>query len=783
MTVVVPDSLNYASISPITTYVTPQKQAAKRHYGSHQYFTKRAWNVIQAYINNFTQPGDVVCDPYGGSGVTVIEALVLNRKGIYVDISPWAGFLAEQVALAPVDLQQLLQAFHQVELGCRNKIKTWSSMSDVDVEAIPVERWYPKGYPLPHNADVPCVEDLFTHRQLLCLAELFHFIQQVQDPVQRNLLRYAFSATLYMCNRTFISAKGRKESRGGSSIFSIFRYKVAKQAVELNPWTIFEGRVQRLIACKRETNQFIGVHPNGSKSARFIKGYAQNLSEYIQPESVDYVFTDPPYGSHIAYLDLTTMWNAWLGFKTTKKDKQQETIEAGDADHSPEHFKQTLSQGIGEIFKILKYDRYLSIVFAHREPAMWDTIVKAAEAAGFEYVNTVAQPLNVIWSMHKKKNPLTVISGELILNFRKVKNPRTLAISSVGSNAVGIIKDSAELSIVQRNGATTDDIYSDLIPKLLEHSLLGEVSSKIGDVTPILNQEFQYDTENRIWFVRPGKKLGCHIPIEHRIRFYVTDFLNHNQRIGNRATIDDNVFNVLPKLKNGEQPRKQRIMEEIKKIASPIEGKFWVLREEPQHVFDFAAPDIGPVSAPIVAKPEDEYEHNEILHLLASTAQAAGFACYIGKKEQSSDQRFSEMSAKTLPFLAGASEFTEDKVVQIDLLWLEGKRTVLAFEIEHSTSITTALDRFIELLRIDASMAEKLVVVAPKSRRRKLNQVLVQSHYIGAPMYMETKVRYLWYSDVIKIAHRFSQQQATKASLVEAVLESLHSPRLKSNLD
>jgi hypothetical protein len=31
---------SYSDIQPLTTYVVPQKQAAKRHYGSHQYFTK-----------------------------------------------------------------------------------------------------------------------------------------------------------------------------------------------------------------------------------------------------------------------------------------------------------------------------------------------------------------------------------------------------------------------------------------------------------------------------------------------------------------------------------------------------------------------------------------------------------------------------------------------------------------------------------------------------------------------------------------------------------------------
>ena len=225
------------------------------------------------------------------------------------------------------------------------------------------------------------------------------------------------------------------------------------------------------------------------------------------------------------------MWDAWLGFEVTDQDMQEETIEDGDARHTAQHFKTKLTEGIGQMFRVLKYDRWMSIVFAHREPAMWDTIVKAAEAAGFEYVNTVAQPLNVVWSMHKKKNPLTVLSGELILNFRKIRNPRTIAITSIGCDAFSLIKDSAELSIVAKSGATTDQIYIDLIPKLLENGLLGEVSSKIGDITPLLNGEFDYDGSNKTWHVRPGRKLGYHIPLDQRIKFYTTDFLNQQSRL------------------------------------------------------------------------------------------------------------------------------------------------------------------------------------------------------------------------------------------------------------
>ena len=48
----------------------PRKRATKRHYGVHGYFTKQSWDIVDRYIRHFTQRGDVVLDPFGGSGVT-----------------------------------------------------------------------------------------------------------------------------------------------------------------------------------------------------------------------------------------------------------------------------------------------------------------------------------------------------------------------------------------------------------------------------------------------------------------------------------------------------------------------------------------------------------------------------------------------------------------------------------------------------------------------------------------------------------------------------------------
>jgi hypothetical protein len=54
---------------------------------------------------------------------------------------------------------------------------------------------------------------------------------------------------------------------------------------------------------------------------------------------------------------------------------------------------------------------------------------------------------------------------------------------------------------------------------------------------------------------------------------------------------------------------------------------------------------------------------------------------------------------------------------------------VYAFEIEKSTPITTGIDRFIELLKLEHGMASRIVIVTPENRKKKLNEVLNESHY------------------------------------------------------
>ena len=51
--------------------------------------------LVRAAIETFTEPGDLVLDPFVGGGTTLVEALVLGRNAIGADLSSLATFVSE----------------------------------------------------------------------------------------------------------------------------------------------------------------------------------------------------------------------------------------------------------------------------------------------------------------------------------------------------------------------------------------------------------------------------------------------------------------------------------------------------------------------------------------------------------------------------------------------------------------------------------------------------------------------------------------------------------------
>jgi len=775
---------DYKTIQPISKPIEPLKQGAKRHWGSHPYFTRRAWNVVQEYIRTFSQPGDVVLDPFGGSGVTAVEALILRRGAIQCDINPMANFICSQIAVSPINIDDFRAAFDEISINCKDNINQAYSLSNFEAESLEINYWYPQEIKLPKNADAEYVEQLFTKRQLFSLSLLLHHINQISDNTIRELMKFVFSATLNKTNLTFSSTHGRKASRGNSGIMHRYRYWIPPVTLDLNVWEQFEQKFNNTVKFKLETNLLISDF--SKENLKIFNLSATNLTESIPRESIDYIYTDPPYGQHIAYLDLSTMWNAWLNFEVSKQNKELEAIEGGDLNKSKQDYIELLEASIIEMFNVLKFDRWLSIVFAHKDPAYWDAIVKSAQSAGFEYINSAVQPSSTP-SLHKRQNPLKVLSGELVLNFRKVRNPRTIAISKVGTDVVQLIKQVAELQIVKDSGASTEDIYSALIPKLLENGLLSQVKNQLDDITPLLREEFYFSDLDNLWKIRPNTKIGCFIPLEDRIRFYLLDYLQMIEREGRSATFDQIIFNVMPNLINGQTPPTQTILNVLEQIAFSSDTKHWKLGkfEGIQIELDLgiyaSSPSLTNLNFP---KDANKIEHDLLIYALAKIALAVGLQVHIGKREKDSSivngEAFSDISLSDLPIRRQMKQWEKGKIQQIDIIWFDTQGdAVFAFEIETTTPITTGIDRFMELLEFFPNLAKKIVLVIPPKRLNKMNKLLKESHYIGHPLYMENKLVYSFSNRIAETYLKLSSQgNLTPEKVITAIQTTLISPAL-----
>lgn len=339
----------HKDIAPIDYRIPAERQNAKRHYGVHPYFTRRPYNVVRDYILRYSQAGDLVIDPFGGSGVTAIEAMLAGRTGVQNDINPLANFIAKSIAdLRQGKASEYGDALLNLRGLCEARLGALQGMSERQIATLLSKLPLPKNVELPGNSDVDHYRDLFLPRQLAALAILREAIDRLRNRPAHRAMLVAWSATLTKLNRTFLSAEGRAESRGGSSIFSIYRYKVAKRPVELPPWETFFERAQNVIAAKLEMDTLVTANAKAQKGSFVVESKdVDELAESYKGK-VDYIFTDPPYGGHISYLDLSTLWNCWLGIMPSQKARECELIVGGELKHSESLYITRLGESIGK---------------------------------------------------------------------------------------------------------------------------------------------------------------------------------------------------------------------------------------------------------------------------------------------------------------------------------------------------------------------------------------------------------------------------------------------------
>jgi DNA modification methylase len=265
----------------------------------HPYPAKLVVHIPFFFLANdlLSKPGDIVLDPFCGSGTVLLEAQLAGRRAFGVDANPLAGLIA-RVKTTPLDSATLTRTLDEVLKGLPRK------PSGPPPDVVNLEHWFHPG----------------TARQLRCLREA---IERAATTSIRDFLLVCFS----VCVRKVSLADPRlsvpvRLAFGQYPDNHPFQEKSDAHLRNLRSARVPEifTRIARANIARMEKLQAGESH---ATSAELLCSDARHLAyEYSlngtrgQPlanESVQLIITSPPYPGAQKYIRSSSLSLGWLG--------------------------------------------------------------------------------------------------------------------------------------------------------------------------------------------------------------------------------------------------------------------------------------------------------------------------------------------------------------------------------------------------------------------------------------------------------------------------------------
>lgn len=161
-----------------------------------------------------------------------------------------------------------------------------------------------------------------------------------------------------------------------------------------------------------------------NSSSEVITQWSSSSKLDIDSQSIDYVFTDPPFGDYIPYSELNIINEVWLNRIT---DNKEEAIISKNQNKNASDYENLLSFVFSEVNRVLKEDKNISVVFHSASSKVWNALKQTFKSADLEVINNSV--LQKEQSSFKQTNSKTSVKGDAVLLLRKGNNATSSEIS------------------------------------------------------------------------------------------------------------------------------------------------------------------------------------------------------------------------------------------------------------------------------------------------------------------------------------------------------------------
>lgn len=257
------------------------------------------------------------------------------------------------------------------------------------------------------TTNVRSITDLFVLRSAQTMAALWRKVDQECDANLRRFLRFMVEQAVWGLSALNRYQPSQHVNYGGSQVNRQLNgvYYVSSMYAECSPWHNLSGKVKRLVSAFKKFNGTDEEVLVSTNSATCISA----------PDcSIDYVFTDPPFGENIYYADLNYFVESWHGVTTNNK---QEAIVDRVRRKDIFDYQDKMESCFREYHRVLKPGRWMTVVFSNSKAAVWNAIQVSLQRAGFVVAEVAA--LDKKQGSFKQVTSTTAVKQDLIISAYK----------------------------------------------------------------------------------------------------------------------------------------------------------------------------------------------------------------------------------------------------------------------------------------------------------------------------------------------------------------------------
>jgi len=320
------------------------------------------------------------------------------------------------------------------DLTLNQKIETrrthyWYPTKRIDKD---IDLWYERDY---RSLSVFSIDAFYTPRNQAMTAYLWGSIRQITDLRLRGiLLAWVQSVTMGF------SMLNRYRKDGFSQVNQILSgtLYIGAFTAEISPWYALQGKIKRISQMSQEmiANQSL-ISTNSAHTSLWPH------------ESLDYIFTDPPFGSNIIYSDLSIIWESWLRISTNTEAEAVVHRRKKKGFKLPD-YQAMMVAAFARMYRALKPGRWLTVEFHNTQNAVWNAIQEAILRAGFVVADVSTLDKQV--GSFKQVTTTSAVKQDLIISAYKPRASFERRFLSEGGTVQGawdfVVQHLAQLPVV-----------------------------------------------------------------------------------------------------------------------------------------------------------------------------------------------------------------------------------------------------------------------------------------------------------------------------------------------